>query len=159
MNSSSRLPAGPEPAMPIVKKSALVPYSAAEMFDLVADVEKYPEFLPWCGRTDVQERSEQGMVATIRIAYRGLSQSFTTQNQHERPHRIELRLRDGPFSRLHGEWTFSELKDDACRIDLTLDYQIRGGLAARLLGPVFGQIAQTLVSAFVSRAEDLAARP
>jgi ribosome-associated toxin RatA of RatAB toxin-antitoxin module len=142
--------------MPIVKKNALVPFSAASMFDLVAGVEDYPEFLPWCGGTEVHQRTEDGMVATIRIAYRGLSQSFTTENRHERPHRIELKLRDGPFSRLHGVWTFKALTPQACRIDLTLDYEMRSGLIAQLLGPVFEQIAQTMVDAFVNRAEALA---
>ena len=143
--------------MPTVKKNALVPFAAPAMFDLVAAVEEYPEFLPWCGGAEVQQRSEAGMVATIRIAYRGLSQSFTTENHHERPNRIEMKLRDGPFSRLHGVWTFKALTDSACRVDLEMDYEMRSGLIAQLLGPVFEQIAQTMVDAFVNRAEALAA--
>ncbi len=142
--------------MPIVKKNALVPFSAAAMFDLVAAVEEYPEFLPWCGGTEIHQRSEEGMVATIRIAYRGLSQSFTTENRHERPHRIEMKLRDGPCSRLQGVWTFKALTPQACRVDLEMDYEMRSGLVAQLLGPVFGQITQTMVDAFVNRAEALA---
>ena len=142
--------------MPIVKKNALVSFPAENMFDLVAGVEEYPEFLPWCGGTEVHQRTADGMVATIRIAYRGLSQSFTTENRHDRPHRIELKLRDGPFSRLHGVWTFKALTPEACRIDLELDYEMRSGLIAQLLGPVFEQIAQTMVDAFVNRAEALA---
>jgi ribosome-associated toxin RatA of RatAB toxin-antitoxin module len=145
--------------MPIVKKNALVPFPATAMFDLVAAVEDYPEFLPWCGGTEIHQHGEHGMVATIRIAYGGLSQSFTTDNLHDRPHRIELRLRDGPFSRLHGCWTFKELTANACRVDLELDYQMRSGLIAQLLGPVFDQIAQTMVDAFVNRAEALAGSP
>jgi ribosome-associated toxin RatA of RatAB toxin-antitoxin module len=143
--------------MPIVKKNALVPFSAPAMFDLVAAVEEYPEFLPWCGGAEVHERSEDRMVATIRIAYRGLSQSFTTENFQQRPHRIEMKLRDGPFSRLHGVWTFKPLTDSACRVDLEMDYEMRSGLISQLMGPVFGQIAQTMVDAFVNRAEALAA--
>jgi ribosome-associated toxin RatA of RatAB toxin-antitoxin module len=143
--------------MPIVKKSALVPFSANAMFDLVAAVEEYPEFLPWCGGAEVHHRTDEGMVATIRIAYRGLSQSFTTENRHERPHRIEMKLRDGPFSRLHGVWTFKALTDSACRVELEMDYEMRSGLISQMLGPVFGQIAQTMVDAFVNRAEALAA--
>ncbi len=127
------------------------------MFDLVAAVEEYPEFLPWCGGAEVHQRTDEGMVATIRIAYRGLSQSFTTENRHERPHRIEMKLRDGPFSRLHGVWTFKPLTDSACRVDLEMDYEMRSGLIAQMLGPVFEQIAQTMVDAFVNRAEALAA--
>lgn len=143
--------------MPIVKKSALVPFSAPAMFELVASVEEYPEFLPWCGGTEVHQRSEEGMVASIRIAYKGISQSFTTENRHERPHRIEMKLRDGPFSRLHGVWTFKALTESACRVELEMDYEMRSGLISQLLGPVFGQIAQTMVDAFVNRAEALSA--
>ena len=142
--------------MPIVKKNALVPFSATAMFDLVAGVEEYPDFLPWCGGTEIHQRTEQGMVATISIAYRGLSQSFTTENLHERPHRIEMNLRDGPFSRLQGVWTFKALTPEACRVDLEMDYEMRSGLVAQLLGPVFGHITQTMVDAFVNRAEALA---
>ena len=145
--------------MPIVKKNALVPFPAAAMFDLVADVASYPEFLPWCGGTEVLQSSEESMVATIRIAYRGLSQSFTTENRLNRPESIELNLRDGPFSRLHGRWTFKVLTPGACRVDLEMDYEMRSGLIARLLGPVFDQIAQTMVDAFVSRAEALSSEP
>jgi ribosome-associated toxin RatA of RatAB toxin-antitoxin module len=142
--------------MPTVKKNVLVPFPATAMFDLVAAVEDYPEFLPWCGGAQVHQRTEHGMVATIRIAYRGLSQSFTTENVHERPHRIEMRLKDGPFSRLHGVWTFKALTPEACRVDLDMEYEMRSGLIAQLLGPVFEQIAQTMVDAFVDRAEALA---
>jgi ribosome-associated toxin RatA of RatAB toxin-antitoxin module len=145
--------------MPIIKKSALVPFPATAMFDLVAAVEEYPEFLPWCGGAEVHQRSDQVMVATIRIAYRGLSQSFTTENLLERPNCIEMKLRDGPFSRLHGAWTFKALTPDACRVDLEMDYEMRSGLIAQLLGPVFGQITQTMVDAFVNRAEALAGGP
>lgn len=142
--------------MPIVKKNALVQFPAAAMFDLVAAVEDYPEFLPWCGGTEVHQRTDTGAVATVRIAHLGLSQAFTTENHYERPQRITLKLRDGPFSRLQGEWTFKELTPDACRVDLVLDYKMSGGVLARLLGPVFDQIAQTMVEAFVDRAESLA---
>ncbi|MGE0311623.1 MAG: type II toxin-antitoxin system RatA family toxin [Lautropia sp.] len=142
--------------MPTVRKSALVPFSAEAMFDLVERVEHYPEFLPWCGGASVLERSDSSQVATVTIAFKGIRQSFTTVNTLARPHRIGVALRDGPFSRLDGEWSFKPLREDACRIDFSLDYEMRSGLLAKLLGPVFGHIAQTMVDAFVSRAEALA---
>jgi len=126
------------------------------MFDLVAAVEEYPEFLPWCGGSQVHHRTDHGMVATVRIAYKGISQSFTTENVHERPFRIEMRLRDGPFSRLHGVWSFKALTAEACRVELEMDYEMRSGLIAQLMGPVFEQIARSMVDAFVGRAEALA---
>jgi ribosome-associated toxin RatA of RatAB toxin-antitoxin module len=144
--------------MPSVRKNALVPFSAESMFDLVADVRAYPEFLPWCGGTSVLSEDEHGMVASIRIAFKGMSQTFTTRNQHDRPQRIVLTLQDGPFSRLEGVWTFKALTPTACRIDLALDYEMKAGLLAKLLGPVFNPIAQSMVDAFVRRAGDLQAR-
>jgi ribosome-associated toxin RatA of RatAB toxin-antitoxin module len=95
------------------------------------------------------------MVATLRIDFRGLRQSFTTENVHEPHRRIALRLRDGPFSRLDGEWLFTPLRDDACKIEFQLDYVFAGPLLSKALSPVFDQIAATFVDAFVRRAEAL----
>lgn len=142
--------------MTTITRSALVPYSDQQMFDLVADVDRYPEFLPWCGGSRVLEQAPGRQVASVTIAFKGIRQSFTTENTLEPPHRIVLALRDGPFSRLDGEWRFKALRPDACRIDFVLDYEMRSGLLAKLLGPIFGQIAQTMVDAFVKRAAALA---
>lgn len=139
--------------MPEVRKSALVPYSAEKMFDLVEQVEHYPSFLPWCGGSQVLWRGEHGMAATIQIAFKGVRQSFSTDNVHQRPTRIELKLREGPFTHLNGVWNFKVLSPDACRIDFQLDYGVRNGLLARVLNPVFGHIASTMVDAFVKQAE------
>ena len=139
--------------MPVIRKSALVPYSAQAMFDLVERVEDYPGFLPWCGGTQLLSRTEEGMSAAITIDFRGIRQTFSTENVHQRPTSIRLRLKDGPFSRLQGGWTFKPLAEDACRIDLELDYEVGSGLIARVLNPVFGHIANTLVDAFVKEAE------
>ncbi len=142
--------------MTTITRSALVPYSDQQMFDLVAGVDRYPEFLPWCGGAQVLEQSPGRQVASVTIAFKGIRQSFTTENTLESPSRIVLALRDGPFSRLDGEWRFKALRPDACRIDFVLDYEMRSGLLAKLLGPIFGQIAQTMVDAFVRRAGALA---
>lgn len=139
--------------MPVIRKSALVPYSAQAMFDLVERVEDYPGFLPWCGGTQLLSRTDEGMSAAITIDFRGIRQTFSTENVHQRPTSIRLRLMDGPFSRLQGGWTFKPLAEDACRIDLELDYEVGSGLIARVLSPVFGHIANTLVDAFVKEAE------
>jgi ribosome-associated toxin RatA of RatAB toxin-antitoxin module len=125
------------------------------MFALVERVEAYPQFLPWCGGAEVLERGEAGMVATIRIDFRGLKQSFTTENVHEHDRSIRMRLRDGPFSQLDGRWTFSPLREDACKVEFSLDYAFAGALLSRALSPVFDQIAASFVDAFVRRAEAL----
>lgn len=139
--------------MPSVQKSVLVPYGAPLMFGLVERVEDYPLFLPWCGGAEVHERSPQRMLATVRIDYRGLRQSFTTENLHEPDRSIRMTLRDGPFTRLDGQWRFTPLRDDACKVEFALDYAFAGALIARALTPVFDQIASSFVDAFVRRAE------
>lgn len=139
--------------MASVSKTVLLPYSARQMYDLVEQVEAYPQFLPWCGGTTVHERAPDRMVASVRIDFKGLHQSFTTENRQSPPHSIEMRLRDGPFSRLDGEWHFTELREDACKVEFRLEYQFAGALLSRLLGPVFDPIAASFVDAFVKRAE------
>lgn len=139
--------------MPSVSKSVLVPYAASRMFELVERVEDYPQFLPWCGGAQVHERAENRMIATIRIDFRGLRQSFTTENRHEPDRSIRMRLRDGPFSQLDGLWLFQPLREDACKIEFSLDYAFAGALMSRALAPVFDQIAASFVDAFVRRAE------
>ena len=141
--------------MPSVSKSVLVPYAAPRMFELVERVEDYPQFLPWCGGAQVHERAEDRMIATIRIDFRGLRQSFTTENLHEPDRSIRMRLRDGPFSRLDGLWLFQPLREDACKIEFSLEYAFAGALLSRALSPVFDQIAASFVDAFVRRAEQV----
>lgn len=139
--------------MPSVNKSVLVPYGAPLMFGLVERVEDYPRFLPWCGGTEVHERSGTRMIATVRIDFRGLQQSFTTENLHEPDRSIRMTLRDGPFSRLDGQWLFTPLREDACKVEFSLEYQFAGALLSRALSPVFDQIAGSFVDAFVRRAD------
>lgn len=141
--------------MPTVEKSVLLPYSASQMFALISGVEEYPQFLPWCGSTHVLERRPEGMVARLEIAYRGLRQSFTTENLHLPDRRIELRLRDGPFSHLQGHWEFLPLQESACKVVFRLEYGFASSVLARAVGPVFGLITGNLVEAFVRRAEQL----
>lgn len=135
----------------MLTKSVLLPHAAADMFDLVARVEDYPNFLPWCPGTEVQ-RTENGMVATIGIRYKGIRQSFTTRNVHERPTMIRMDLVDGPFRHLHGHWRFVVHTPCACTVEFMLDYEIAGGLVGRALKPVFGRLAGTFVDAFVRQA-------
>lgn len=141
--------------MASVNKSVLVPYGAPRMFELVERVEDYPLFLPWCGGAQVHERSPERMVATVRIDYLGLKQSFTTENTHEPGRSIRMTLREGPFSRLDGVWQFLPLREDACKVSFSLDYAFAGSLLSRALSPVFDQIATSFVDAFVKRAESV----
>ena len=89
-----------------VEKSVLVAHPPECMFELVDRVEEYPDFLPWCGGTELKLRDEQRTVATIHIAYLGIHQSFTTENLKVRPREMRIRLQDGPFAELEGDWLF-----------------------------------------------------
>ena len=138
--------------MPTVHKSAIVPRACETLFALVDDVERYPEFLPWCARTRVVERDERVTVARIDIDYRGLKSHFVTRNAKEPPRRMTIELVEGPFEKLSGEWTFTPLGDAGCRAELRLDYEFAGSLLDVVLQGVFGHIAATLVDGFVQRA-------
>ncbi len=139
--------------MAVVHKSVLLNYSAEQMFALVDKVEDYPVFLPWCGGVDVRERSSAGLVAAIQINYHGVRQSFTTQNTHEPPTRMQMTLVEGPFSHLDGTWQFRPLREDACKIEFDLHYEFSSKLLEKLIGPVFSKIADSFVDAFCKRAE------
>ena len=135
-----------------VDKSVLVPYSAGLMYSLVDDVESYPRFLPWCGGSKVLTREPGMVVATVAIDFHGLRQSFTTRNTPTPGRRMDIALVDGPFRKLDGAWRFTPLGEDACKVELTLDYEFASRLLEKLVGPVFNHIAQTLVEAFTQRA-------
>ena len=144
--------------MKTVHKSVLIWYSAQEMFALVTDVPRYPEFLPWCDRSAVLAEDADGMTAEVGIAFGGIHQSFTTRNSHHAPDSVDVKLIKGPFSKLDGQWRFSPVGDGtqrACRIDLTLNYGFSSATLSALVGPVFDKIAATLVDAFVKRAEQV----
>jgi len=136
-----------------VVKSVLVPYSAAEMYDLVDRVEDYPKFLPWCGGTELHRRDDTITEATIRIHYLAVNQSFTTENTKRHPEEMLIRLKRGPFRKMEGYWHFRPLKDVACKIEFMLHYEFSSHLLEKVLGPVFGMVTNNLVDAFVHRAE------
>lgn len=138
-----------------IHRSALVRHSRELMFDLVSDIERYPDFLPWCGGARVLERSEQHQLAAVRIMKGPLNTEFTTRNELQAPARISLSLVSGPFRRLSGAWQFTRLEDTACKVELSLDFEFAGGPVGWLLKPVFHQIADTMVGAFVERANQL----
>ena len=136
-----------------------MPYAAPRMFDLVNDIESYPSFLPWCRSTTVHSRTEDEVRATIEMAKGGLQKSFTTVNRLQRNKMVEVRLLEGPFRRLDGFWLFDALREDASKISLDLEFEIAGTIASKLVGPVFSEIANSLVDAFCRRATDLYGQP
>jgi Oligoketide cyclase/lipid transport protein len=138
-----------------VQKSVLVSHTPERMFELVDRVEDYPAFLPWCGGTELRLRDDEHTVATIHIAYLGIRQSFTTENRKTYPREMRIALQDGPFSHLEGDWLFSALGDDACKIEFRLEYVFSSRMLEKLLAPVFSHITNTFVDAFVRRADEV----
>ena len=138
-----------------INRSALLPFPAQALFDMVNDVLAYPEFLPWCSAAKILESDEEQMKAELTVAKAGLSQRFTTQNRLEPSRRIEMRLVSGPFSHLHGVWTFQPLTDEASKISLDLEFDYSGAIMRATLGPLFNHAANTMVDAFCQRAQQL----
>lgn len=145
--------------MALVEKSVLIRHSAQQMFDLVDRVEDYPAFLPWCSRTELKFRDAQKTAATLFINYRSVKSHFTTENEKEAPLWMNIRLVDGPFRRLEGRWQFRPLADDACKIEFQLSYEFSSRMFEKIIGPVFSQIANTFVDAFVKRASEVYGAP
>ena len=138
-----------------VNKSVLVAHSASRLFALVDAVEKYPEFLPWCGGTEVTFRDAHLTRATIHIRYRGIQQSFSTENAKSEPRLMHINLVEGPFKTLEGVWRFTDLGVSGCKIELSLRYEFASLILEKLVGPVFNYIANSLVDAFVKRAHSI----
>jgi ribosome-associated toxin RatA of RatAB toxin-antitoxin module len=141
--------------LPQVKRSALVRHSADQMFELVADVESYPEFLPWCRSTRLLSRTETELCGELEVSRMGIHQTFSTCNSLEPGRRMGIELREGPFRKLQGGWVFTPLREDACKIELELDFEFSGKLINTAFGAVFSQIANTLVETFCKRADEV----
>ncbi len=135
-----------------VDRSALVEHSAQAMYALVADIESYPQFLPWCGGAEYSAREPARTVATLHIDFHGLKNRFTTENLHQAGRRIDMKLVSGPFRSLQGSWSFTELGENACKVELSLRYEFASPLLEAAVGPVFRNIAESFVEAFVRRA-------
>ena len=139
--------------MPEVTRTVIVNHTPAEMFELIDAVESYPQFLPWCGAATVLHRDEAVTRATLTINFHGIRQSFTTENAKRAPHEMKIRLVDGPFRSMDGAWRLTALGAGGCKIEFHLEYEFASRLLEKLVGPVFGRIAGSLVEAFVRRAE------
>jgi ribosome-associated toxin RatA of RatAB toxin-antitoxin module len=138
--------------MPTVLKSVHVQRPAEALFALVDDVERYPEFLPWCSKAVVHERTAEITRASLDIDYHGLTSRISTLNRKHPPGRMDLEFVDGPFDKFKGQWRFTPL-GHGCRVEFALDYAFSNAAMDALLGPVFGHIMETLVDRFVARAE------
>ena len=142
--------------MSLIKRSALVNYSPAEMYELVNDVASYAKFLPWCRSSAVLSESETEMQASVEIAKGVLNKTFTTKNTLTKNSRIEIALVDGPFRQLTGFWAFQPLKTEgACKVNLELEFEFDSAMMSLAAKPIFTQIANSLVDAFCKRATEV----
>ena len=144
--------------MPKITRTALISHTPEQMFDLVNDFVRYPEFLPWCGAARVLEANGSAIVGELSIQKGSIRQAFTTRNTLTPPSRIDLSLVDGPFKSLAGQWRFESVGGEACRVSLELEFEFSGRLIAMAIGAVFSQIAGSLVDAFCDRADELYGR-
>lgn len=130
-------------------------YSAQEMFDLVCDVERYPEFMPGCVKTDLIGRGEGWMEAQLHLGKGKLNTRFTTYNRCDPPNSMDLTLKEGPFKSFYGLWTFTQLADRACKMQLKLEFEFSSKLVALAAGRLFESMANQQVDAFCQRAKQL----
>lgn len=138
-----------------VHKNALVPYSAASMYALVNDVARYPEFLPWCRGSQVLESGTTEMRARLDLAKGSFRRSFTTHNYLDPDKGMTMTLEDGPFKHLEGRWKFTELGPEGSKVELDMEFQFDSMLLDMVAGPVFEDICNSLVDAFIRRAAAL----
>ena len=149
--------------MPTHAEKRVLPYTPAQLFDLVADVEQYPAFLPWCVAIRVRHREivetavggEELLVADMAIGFKVFRETFTTRVQCRRPDRIDVTYTDGPFRYLNNHWIFSPKGDNACEIDFFVDFEFRSTILQKAIGLVFNEAVRKMVDAFQARAEAL----
>jgi ribosome-associated toxin RatA of RatAB toxin-antitoxin module len=142
-----------------IRRSALVTFSPEQMFDLVIDVERYPQFLPWVAGAQLHERSGHDLRASMEMQRGGVRERFTTRNEFDRPSYMTMRLVDGPFRTLEGRWTFTPIGDAGTRVELEMRFEFASAVAALLFGKSFEQSCGTLIDAFIARARQMHAGP
>ena len=144
--------------MPGIRESRTVPYSAEQMFDLVADVARYKEFLPWVIATRVRSNSETEMVADMVVGFKSLRESFTSKVSKRRPEMIDVIYVDGPLRDLDNEWHFTDLPEGGCRVDFSVEFAFKNRVFEALAGQYFDRAFRKMVAAFETRAEELYGR-
>lgn len=140
--------------MPTVNRSALVPFSASDMYALVCDIEAYPQFLPWCNSASIEHSTDTRQTACVGIDAKISQTTFTTNNILVPGERIEMTLADGPFKHLNGNWVFKPLGDEGCKVELEVEFEFSSATLAAVIGPAFTLVCDSIVNAFVKRAQE-----
>ncbi len=141
--------------MPTHTETRLLSHTPEQMFDLVADIERYPEFLPWCLSTRVRESDGNTLKADMTVGFKVFRENFSTRVDLDRPGRIDVFYFQGPFKHLNNRWIFEAVEGGKCRIDFFIDFQFRNRLLQRLIGAVFIEAVRIMVSAFEKRADEI----
>lgn len=141
--------------MTVIQRTAVVPFTPAQMFNLVNAIEDYPQFIPWCRATHILSRNEDEVKATLDFAKGAIQKSFTTLNRLQQDKMIEIRLIEGPFHHLEGFWHFDALPEGSTQISLDMEFEFANKLLGLAFSPVFHQAANTLVDVFSKRAEEV----
>jgi len=141
--------------MPQISRSALVPYSAEKMYNLVNDVDSYPQFLPGCVGSRVLNHVNNEMTASVEVAKAGISKTFITHNILQDNKSIQIQLIKGPFRKLMGNWLFTPLNENACKLELYLDFEFTNKLIELAFGRIFKELAGNMVQAFTQRAHEV----
>lgn len=144
--------------MTSINRSALIEYSAEQMFDLVNDIEHYPKFMQGCVSAKVLSQSDSELVGELRLSKAGISQQFTTKNILHRPERIDMSLVEGSFKSLSSQWTFDALTENACKVSLAMEFEFKSGLMGLAAQKLFSSSANNLVDAIVQRAHEVYGR-
>ena len=138
-----------------VERHAIVPFAPAAMYELVADIEHYPDFLPWCEAADIVSRADDEVVASLTIGLGALRTSFTTANKLDGPQALIMTLVEGPFSSLEGRWRFDALGDSGCKVSLDIEFEFASTTQELWLWSIFESVCYDLIDAFTSRAQSL----
>ena len=138
-----------------VDRSALVPFSPEQMFALVEDIERYPEFVPWVASAKLVERTATEVIGRLEMHRSGMRETFTTRNVLQPPHQMDLSLVDGPFKTLEGRWKFEPIADRGTRIGLSIRFEFANPMLSLLLSNSFEKSCGQLVDAFVARARSV----
>lgn len=141
--------------MNTLKRNAIVPYSTHQMFELVNSIDDYPRFLPWCHSSQIISRTDEEVVASLEVNWKGIHKNFTTRNHLYPYERMEIYLINGPLKHMEGIWNFHKLDERACKVLLDLEFEFAGGFVDRFFQPVFQHIANTMVDAFCKRAVEI----
>jgi ribosome-associated toxin RatA of RatAB toxin-antitoxin module len=141
--------------MTIIQRSAIVPHTAKEMYQLVNTIEDYPLFIPWCDGVEIHSKDEDEIRATLHFEGGGFRKSFTTCNRLQEDKMIEIRLLDGSFKHLEGFWRFEHRDEQYCLVKLDLEFELINKILSFTFGTVFHQVANTLVDVFSKRAEEV----